>query len=555
MAVSTQGNVALHRPASAAERLARAHTGSGLNAIAAVLDRPLSGEPAGVLAGVPFVAKDNMDVAGVPVTCGSRHFEHRVPDHTATCVQRLLDSGGVLIGTSLCHEFAYGCTGDSSATGPGLNPVDPARIAGGSSAGSASAVALGIVPVALASDTGGSARIPASLCGVFGFKPTYGRVPTDGVFPLSPTMDVVGLMAATPEDLRLGWTALTGDPGDVPENAAPPRVGLLTGPGVGVVDAQVQAVVREALIGFGVRETVLENLPRIGELYPVLQGREATTIHRQRLREHPELFQPDVRDRLEAAATVTAHEYVAALAARELWQREALAVFADVEVLALPTTPITAPLLGARDIAINGTQVPVRDALLSLTRPWSILGWPAVSVPGLAVAGLPVGIQLVGPPGSDARLINLAAQLHQPFYGNEWASAGLILGTVLEFVLNPKSPVYGSGQLPAVLVAQVLTATLGILVFRRKWAADGRYPTFIPIVSVAPAIVLVFGATPFVIATAGVLGALTAPPVGAWIGSKLPAGYHPFIGYVMSMTICSTVLVLLLRLIPGFGTG
>lgn len=141
------------------------------------------------------------------------------------------------------------------------------------------------------------------------------------------------------------------------------------------------------------------------------------------------------------------------------------------------------------------------------------------------------------------------------FYGNEWASLGLIAGAILEFCLNPSSPVYGSGQLPAVLMAQFIAAVLGVLVFRKQWEDKGWYPTFIPIVSVAPAIVLTFGASPLVIVVAGVLGALIAPPLGAWLSKALPADFHPFIAYVMSMTISVAVLVPLLKLIPGFGAA
>jgi hypothetical protein len=163
------------------------------------------------------------------------------------------------------------------------------------------------------------------------------------------------------------------------------------------------------------------------------------------------------------------------------------------------------------------------------------------------------------PPAGDYRspqwLVRRAlADFTEPqFYGNEWASLGLLTGVILEFCLNPSSPMYGTGQLPAVLMAQFIAAVLGILVFRKQWEDKGWYPTFIPIVSVAPAIVLTFGASPLVIAVAGVLGALVAPPLGAWLSKALPPDFHPFIGYVMSMTISVAVLVPLLKLIPGFG--
>lgn len=141
------------------------------------------------------------------------------------------------------------------------------------------------------------------------------------------------------------------------------------------------------------------------------------------------------------------------------------------------------------------------------------------------------------------------------FYGNEWASIGLLMGAILEFCLNPSSPVYGSSQLPAILMAQFVAVVIGILVFRKQWEDKGWYPTFIPIVSVAPAIVLTFGPSPLIIAVAGVLGALVAPPLGSWLSKALPSDFHPFIAYVMSMTISVAVLVPLLKLIPGLGVS
>lgn len=372
-----------------------------LNAFVTVVDRPAPSAD-GPLRGLPIAVKDVIDTVGILTTRGSRHFAHHVPMSDAACVELLVRAGAVLVGKTTTHEFANGPIGDSALNGAARNPCDLERITGGSSAGSASAVAAGIVPFALGTDTGGSVRIPASLCGVVGFKPTFGRLSTRGVFPLAPSFDTVGFLTDDPDLLARVWSLVDLAPAGRPAT----RVGLLTGEGISPVDPAVDGVVRRFLDPLRPVELSLPELGRTWEIYRRMQGAEAHAIHRERLATAPEFFQPDVRDRLEAGEAVRGWEYVTALDLRRRLQDDLLAVFDDVDVLALPTTPITAPLLGAADVDLAGRRVPVREALLSLTHPWSVLGWPAASVPAGTVAGLPVGAQFVAAPGRDAALID-----------------------------------------------------------------------------------------------------------------------------------------------------
>lgn len=397
-------------PDTAAVRSVRlARERADLNAFVTVVDPPAPPSD-GPLHGLPFAAKDVIDTAGVLTTYGSRHFADHVPTEDADCVELLTAAGAVLVGKTTTHEFANGPIGDSSLNGAARNPYDLDRITGGSSAGSAAAVAAGIVPLALATDTGGSARIPASLCGVIGFKPTFGRLSTRGTFPLAPSFDTVGLVTDDPGLLGRVWDLADG----TSHAGIGTRVGLLTGEGIAAVDPDVDAAVRRYLAPLDPVELSLPALGGTWEIYRQMQGAEACAIHRERLATTPDLFQPDVRDRLEAGEAVRGWEYVTALQDRRRLQADLPAVFDDVDVLALPTTPITAPLLGTAAVELGGRRVTVREALLSLTHPWSVLGWPAVTVPAGTVAGLPVGAQFVAAPGHDAALIDFIRRVPTP---------------------------------------------------------------------------------------------------------------------------------------------
>jgi aspartyl-tRNA(Asn)/glutamyl-tRNA(Gln) amidotransferase subunit A len=373
--------------------------------------------PGGPLHGVPVAVKDIVDTAGLATTMGSRHFAGHVPDRDAAVVTRLREAGAVVVGKTTTHEFAYGPTGDRAANGACGNPHDPARMAGGSSAGSAAAVAAGLVPLAVGTDTGGSVRIPAALCGVTGIRPGTGRIPTDGVFPLSWSLDTVGVFATDVAGTATGWRVLARG-GALPEpSLADLRVGLPTGDWFDRLDGTVrdrfEAFV-DALVRGGVTTTAVPvpDAAELHEIYVAVQSAEAVAVHHERLTEAPERFDDEIRERLDAAARVPAYAYVRAL--RRLTAERATAArrLAGLDVLLLPTVPVLAPPLGARDTDIGGGWTSPRVALLAHNSPWSVLGLPALSLP-VPGAGLPVGAQLVGPPGGDADLLAIAAAVEK----------------------------------------------------------------------------------------------------------------------------------------------
>ena len=375
------------------------------------------GENRGPLHGIPVAVKDNIEVAGLPMTAGSAHFATRVSTVDAEVVGALRRNGAVIVGTTTMHEFAYGPTGDVSASGPSRNPHDPARMSGGSSGGSAAAVAAGLVPLALGTDTGGSVRIPAALCGIAGFKPAFGALPTGGVYPLARSLDHVGLLAATAEDCRLAYAALSGE--HTNDIARPPaaRVCWVRPTSLFDTNAVVEALARRALDRAREDTCVVagaEDLPHarfVADAYAVIQGSEAYAVHADRYTRRAELYHPEVRERLREASEIAGWRYVRALDARADIRREVDTLLSAFDLLALPTVPVTAPLLGQREIDIDGVAVSVRSALLSMTRPWSLLGLPALTVPVGTLDTLPVGLQLVCALGREPLLFAVAEGL------------------------------------------------------------------------------------------------------------------------------------------------
>lgn len=394
-----------------------------------------AGTDRGPLHGLPVGVKDVINVAGLPTTMGSAHFAGHRTARDAECVRRLRAAGAVIVGKTSTHEFAYGPTGDRSATGPSRNPHDPTRMSGGSSGGSAVAVAAGMVPLALGTDTGGSVRIPAALCGIAGFKPAYGAVPVDGVFPLASSLDVVGVLARTAGDCRAAYRVLAGPPaGEAPAGAGSAPGGTVSGPGepiprpggagscrVGWVRPaalsrtrrDVERVARAALDGAGVavEDVALPDADGVRAAFSAIQDSEAYAVHADRVEQRPELFDPEVLDRLRHAARTPGWRYVRAVADRPRLREETSALLDRYDLLALPTTPIVAPALGEREVEVDGRPTAVRPALLALTSPWNLLGLPALSVPAGVVAGLPVGLQLVTGPGHEDRLFALASRI------------------------------------------------------------------------------------------------------------------------------------------------
>lgn len=385
---------------------------------AAEADRLLAeGNDLGILHGIPIGIKDNIMTAGMPTTMGSAHFRDWIPERDASCVAALKRAGGVIIAKTTTHEFAYGPTGDCSLQGSTHNPWDRSKMTGGSSCGSAAAVAAGILPVALGTDTGGSVRIPAALTGVVGFKPSYGTLSTEGVFPLSRSLDHVGIITGNPADAAAVYAVLA----PVAERQCRVELAGLNLRWVppepfGSQDPQVIAAVKAWLhMACGRELPAAEEVAGWStELHQILgqiQKSEAYEIHAERVACHPELFQPEVLQRLRASREVRGWEYVRALECREMQSRRFAQVFETCDLLLMPTVAIRTPNLYDRTFYLDGRVCEVRDTLLSLTSIWNLLGLPAVSIPCGLWEGLPLGCQLIAAQGQDRMLMDAAQQL------------------------------------------------------------------------------------------------------------------------------------------------
>ncbi|PMP79202.1 MAG: Asp-tRNA(Asn)/Glu-tRNA(Gln) amidotransferase subunit GatA, partial [Roseiflexus castenholzii] len=372
------------------------------------------------LHGIPIALKDLYDTAGVRTTAGATFFAERVPDVDAHAVTLLYQGGAVLLGKLNMHEWALGVTNINPHYGPSRNPWDTSRITGGSSGGAAAALAAGLCMGALGSDTGGSIRIPASLCGIVGFKPTFGRVSLQGVVPLSWNLDHAGPMARTVTDAALLLQAIAEYDPDDPVSVAAPVDDLLAGIDAGVggwrialaddahfgnADAEVLAAVHRAAgvfeeLGARVERVDLGRGQDAAQMNALMTTSDAAAFHRDRLRAHPEQFGADVRMRLERGAAFTSTEYILARRFQSEWRRQLERLFEQFDVLLTPTTPITALPLEGLD------SVEAARQLTRCTAPFNLAGLPALSAPcGMSAAGLPIGLQIVAAPWREAHVL------------------------------------------------------------------------------------------------------------------------------------------------------
>ena len=384
-----------------------------------------AGEYRGPLQGVPVAIKDLVHTKGVRTTMASAFFEDHVPEDDAAVARRLGEAGTVLLGKTNTHEFAYGPTGDRSFFGPTRNPHDPGRISGGSSGGSGAAVATGLCYGAIGSDTGGSIRIPAALCGVVGMKPTFGRVGKSGVFPLAWTLDHVGPLTRTVEDNALLLSALAGHDPEDPYSVDRPeedfarylrsgirgaRIGVPTDFYFDHVDDEVGTRVRESAevfrsLGAEVREVQVPNVWETLHAQRLTLAAEAYAVHEERLKTEPEKFDDHGLERLLKGEELQAYRYAGAQQRKLRSRREFEEVLGQVDAILTPSVPIPATELEQRQVTINGYEEAVYSALTRFMGPTNMNGLPSLSVPcGTTASGLPVGLQLIGRPFDEATL-------------------------------------------------------------------------------------------------------------------------------------------------------
>ena len=416
------------------EALARAEAAAALNAFTLIdydgaraaasrVDEAVrDGRDPGSLAGVPVAVKDLIDQRGLPTTCGSS-FYREVPDRSATVVERLEAAGAVIIGRTLLHEFAYGFSSENAWFGPVRNPIDPSTSAGGSSGGSAAAVAAGVVPIAIGTDTGGSVRVPAALCGLVGLKVTHGRIPLTGVFPLESSVDTVGPITASVGDAALAYAAMAGhhaaDPwsADHPVEPPEPRADL-AGVTIAVphpwIDRPLEAGIAEGwlrahatLTGLGATVRQIDVPDFDGRPAPPGSWAGAAEVHRAWFEADPSAYGAEVRDRLEPSMTLTDDDRANARDWRARMRRAATACFDEVDLLATPTTATRRKVIGDPLVDAGGEPEPYRLAMSWFCSLVNQIGAPALALP-IGTAGTPPpSLQLIAPWWHESRLLGV----------------------------------------------------------------------------------------------------------------------------------------------------
>ncbi len=393
-----------------------------------------AGRQKGPLHGIPYAAKDLLDTSGVRTTVGSKILANNVPAHDAAIIDKLESAGAILVGKTGLHEWAYGITSTNPHFGPVRNPWDPERIPGGSSGGSAAALAAGLCSFSLGSDTGGSIRIPAALCGVTGLKPTFGRISRRGAFPLGHTLDTLGPFALTVRDTALAYHEICGkDAGDPSTVDAPAEIPPfesepnLSGAVIGLpstfffdnLHPDVDTAVRSALrrleeLGAELQEVSVPEIEPANSLHRLILLAEATSVHRRRLEERPQDFGDDVRSLLEQGRLVLATDYLDAQRARRRFCAEFAAALRRVDALVMPAIPIPTARIGELEIEVNGAMENVRLATTRNIRALNLTGLPVLSVPcGFHGDGLPIGLQIVGRAFDESRILAIGHAYQQ----------------------------------------------------------------------------------------------------------------------------------------------
>ncbi len=405
-------------PLESAEHTARLRT-----------EQLVDGGPVGPLHGVPIIVKDLIDMEGIATTAASRILEGNIALHDAPVVERLRKAGAVLVAKANTHEFAYG-----AVTPPTRNPWDLSRMPGGSSGGSAAAVATGMACGALGTDTAASIREPAALCGLIGYKPTYGRVPLRGVVPLAWSLDTVGPLCRSVGDARLLFDVIDGpdhrDPTSAPVAERPGGVGterqslegvriavareLMTPNAAGIGEALDFTLGQLADAGAEINEVSIGDPTELTAIVFVILAVEAAAYHRPWIEERIDDYQPDVRAYLEMGLRLSGVDYVDAQRARRSAVERVAGVFGSHDLLFAPSQHTVAPRFDAAEVLFtDGSSAPRDLTLIRPLAPFNLTGNCAVAVPTGMIDGLPVGVQLVGPPMADHALLAYAESLHR----------------------------------------------------------------------------------------------------------------------------------------------
>jgi len=389
-----------------------------------------AGKHRGPLMGVPFAVKNLFDIEGLPTRAGSKiNVDGPKAVRDGALVRRLEDAGAILVGGLNMGEYAYDFTGENSHYGPSRNPRDTTRMSGGSSGGSGAAVAAGEVPLALGSDTNGSIRVPSSLCGLFGLKPTYGRLSRAGSFPFVDSFDHLGPIARSTEDLALSFDAMQGWDPDDPVCTDRPAEPTLPRLGEGIDGLRVaiagdyftrggepeafEAVATVAKALGATRTVVLPEAAAARAAAYVITAIEGGQVHLPRLRTRPQDFDPDTRERFMAGVLLPGAWYVKAQRFRRHYRANVLKVFEEADIVLAPATPCTAPNLGQVMMKLGGVDLPVRANLGLFTQPISFIGLPVVVAPLQRPGGLPIGVQIIAKPYNEQAALRVAAFLEK----------------------------------------------------------------------------------------------------------------------------------------------
>jgi AtzE family amidohydrolase len=387
-----------------------------------------AGEDPGALTGVPFAVKDLFDIQGVTTLAGSKINAEKPPlTQDAVLVTRLKQAGAVLVGALNMDEYAYGFTTENAHYGASHNPHDVSRIAGGSSGGSAAAIAAGLVPITLGSDTNGSIRVPSALCGIFGLKPTYGRLSRSGAYLFSSSLDHLGAFARSTRDIATVFDVLQGaDPTDPVCTQRPPQ---LCAPELHKGSEGLRIAIAGGYFAEGAEPEVFEAVEQVAKalnasqriIIPeahraraaafVITSCEGANLHFSDLKTRPQDFDPATRDRFLAGCLVPGHWYVQAQRFRSWYRDRVREIFQHVDIILAPTTPCSAPLIGQEQMTLNGVNVLTRPNLGMFTQPLSFVGLPIISVPIQRSGQLPLGVQIIAAPYNEALVLRVASEL------------------------------------------------------------------------------------------------------------------------------------------------